>query len=87
MGELIGRRSDPYTSWGWRLLQGPIPDGIELHHRCGIHACWNPDHLMIVTHAENMAFARNTVKSHRRRGHALSEEYLRARWPERPADL
>ena len=50
---------------------------MELHHRCGIHACWNPDHLMIVTHAENMAFRRNTAKSRCGRGHALSNENLR----------
>jgi hypothetical protein len=36
-----------------------------------------PDHLMIVTHAENMAFRRNTVKSQCRRGHSLSDENLR----------
>jgi hypothetical protein len=28
----------------WKLLRGPIPDGMELHHLCGIHTCWNPDH-------------------------------------------
>jgi len=50
---------------------------MELHHRCGVYACWNPDHLQIVTHAENMAFARNTAKSCCKRGHALSGENLR----------
>jgi hypothetical protein len=74
------RASERYVRrLGWKLLHGSIPNGIELHHRCGVHTCWNLDHLMIVTHAENMAFRRNTVKSHCRRGHA--------RWPERPADL
>jgi len=48
---------------------------MELHHRCGVYACWNPDHLQIVTHAENMAFARNTAKSCCKRGHALSGGY------------
>ena len=62
---------------GWKLLHGLIPDAMELHHRCGVHACWNPDHLMVVTHAENMAFMRDTVKSHCRRGHALSDDNLR----------
>jgi hypothetical protein len=41
---------------GWKLLRGPIPDGMELHHRCGVHACWNPDHLQVVTHGENSAY-------------------------------
>jgi hypothetical protein len=74
----IDRASERYVHrLSWKLLRGPIPDGMELHHRCGVHACWNPDHLMIVTHAENMAFRRDTDKSHCRRGHALSDENLR----------
>jgi HNH endonuclease len=59
---------------GWKLLRGPIPDGTELHHRCGVHACWNPDHLEIVRHAENLAYER---KSHCGRGHPLSGTNLR----------
>jgi hypothetical protein len=42
----IAKAQDSYTHrLGWKLLRGPIPDGMELHHRCGVHACWNPDHL------------------------------------------
>ena len=42
----IAKAQDSYTHrLGWKLLRGPIPDGKELHHRCGVHACWNPDHL------------------------------------------
>ena len=59
---------------GWKWLRGPIPDGMELHHLCGVHACWNPDHLVVVTHAENMAFS---AKTHCRRGHPLSGANLR----------
>jgi hypothetical protein len=59
---------------GWKLLRGPIPDGMELHHLCGIHICWNPDHLQVVTHAQNLAYER---KTHCRRGHSLSGTNLR----------
>jgi hypothetical protein len=59
---------------GWELLRGPIPDGMELHHRCGVHACWNPEHLEIVSHAENLAYER---KSQCKRGHPLSGANLR----------
>jgi HNH endonuclease len=62
---------------GWKLLRGPIPDGMELHHRCGVPACWNPDHLKVVTHTENMAAGRNATKTHCIRGHPLSDHNLR----------
>jgi HNH endonuclease len=45
---------------GWKLLRGPIPEGKELHHRCGVYACWNPGHLELVTHAENQFRLRKT---------------------------
>jgi HNH endonuclease len=36
------RAQDSYTHrLGWKLLRGPIPDGMELHHRCGVYACEN----------------------------------------------
>src|SRR6266511_811984 len=55
----IAKAQDSYTHrLGWKLLRGPIPKGMELHHRCGVYACWNPDHLQVVTHAENLAYRR-----------------------------
>jgi hypothetical protein len=33
----------------------PIPEGLELDHRCRVRACANPWHTEPVTHAENMA--------------------------------
>jgi hypothetical protein len=42
----MAKAQDSYTHrLGWKLLRGPIPAGKELHHRCGVYACWNPDHL------------------------------------------
>jgi hypothetical protein len=71
----IAKAQDSYTHrLGWKLLRGPIPDGMELHHRCGVHACWNPDHLEVVTHAENCAFDRKAICKH---GHRLVGENLR----------
>jgi hypothetical protein len=74
----IGKGPERFTHrLGWIWLRGPIPDGMELHHRCGVHACWNPDHLEVLTHAENMALGRNPAKSHCKRGHSLAGENLR----------
>ena len=38
----------------YRLFVGPIPDGLEIDHRCRNPSCVNPHHLEPVTHAENM---------------------------------
>ena len=71
----IAKAQDSYTHrLGWKLLRGPIPEDKELHHRCGVYACWNPDHLQLVTHAENLAYRR---KTHCKRGHPLSGANLR----------
>jgi len=71
----IAKAQDSYTHrLGWKLLRGPIPEGKELHHRCGVYACWNPDHLVPVTHAENQSHLR---KTHCKRGHLLSGDNLR----------
>jgi hypothetical protein len=71
----IAKAQDSYTHrLGWKLLRGPIPEGRELHHRCGIYACWNPDHLELVTHAENQWHLR---KTHCKHGHPLYGENLR----------
>jgi HNH endonuclease len=71
----MAKAQDSYTHrLGWKLLRGPIPEDKELHHRCGIYACWNPDHLQMVIHAENLAYER---KTHCKRGHPLSGANLR----------
>jgi hypothetical protein len=38
----------------WELLVGSVPDGLELDHLCRVRRCVNPDHLELVTHAENV---------------------------------
>jgi hypothetical protein len=38
----------------WQLANGPIPDGLQLHHKCGNKGCVNPDHLEMVTQKQNM---------------------------------
>lgn len=38
----------------WLYTNGPIPDGMEVAHRCDERDCCNPKHYFLATHQENM---------------------------------
>lgn len=37
----------------YELANGPIPPGVEIDHRCFVHACLRPSHLQPPTHKQN----------------------------------
>ena len=39
----------------WELTNGPIPEGMEIHHKCENKKCINPKHMELVTPAEHYA--------------------------------
>lgn len=88
-------RRPGYTGTGahraaWEISVGPIPDGLTVDHLCLVPGCVNPDHMEIVTAAENRR--RQTLNLKPRpprtacsRGHALVPENTyrgRSGWPE-----
>jgi hypothetical protein len=65
----------------YELLVGPIPEGKQLDHLCRNRACWNPEHLEVVTGKENTLrgigrTAANAAKTHCNRGHELAGDNL-----------
>jgi hypothetical protein len=39
--------------WIWEQENGPLPEGMQLDHRCRIRHCVRPSHLEVVTNQEN----------------------------------
>jgi hypothetical protein len=44
----------PAHRFSYELTVGPIPDGMQIDHRCRNRSCVNPSHLRPVTHKQNM---------------------------------
>lgn len=59
-GRLSGRgygafRSTSAHRAAYQMFVGPIPQGLQVHHECGVTFCVNPDHLRLATHKENVS--------------------------------
>ncbi len=62
--------------YSWLLHHGPVPDGLEVCHKCDVRNCVNPDHLFVGTHQENM---RDAYDKQRYRTPGNPGQYLSAR--------
>ena len=80
--EIDGTRETLAHRASYRTFVGQIPDDKEIDHICKNRCCVNPAHLRPLTHLENVARGdystthRNKVKTHCKRGHALSGKNL-----------
>ena len=70
-----GAASRPYRTahrLSYVAFKGAIPKDLEIDHLCNVRLCVNPEHLELVTHAENMARMRSR-DTHCPAGHAYGE--------------
>lgn len=78
------KRSSYAHRVSYEYFVGPIPDGLDLDHKCRVRCCVNPDHLEPVTRADNilrgilpaLMSARAKEQTHCKRGHPLSGDNL-----------
>jgi hypothetical protein len=62
------------------LLIGQVPDGMELHHRCEVKHCCNPEHLVVTTPKGHRGFHVHyrSLRTHCPKGHAYTPENIRS---------
>lgn len=59
--------------FAYEVCIGAIPDGYEIHHRCGNRCCVNPAHLEAMPYADHVATRRKATCG---RGHAMTGDNL-----------
>jgi hypothetical protein len=77
-----GGRTDRTHRVAYAHFKGEIRDGLVIDHRCLNKLCCNPDHLEMVTRAENarrqwrdgLGVASQSLKTHCPHGHAYDEQ-------------
>jgi hypothetical protein len=54
--------------YSYFMAYGPIPNGIDVLHKCDVRDCVNPSHLFLGTHADNMTDMKRKGRQSRLKG-------------------
>lgn len=49
----VGRNGYAHRA-AWEQAFGPVPEGLQVLHRCDVRKCINPEHLFLGTNQDNM---------------------------------
>jgi hypothetical protein len=55
----------------YEAAHGPVPDGMEVNHKCQVTRCVNPAHLEVLTHVDNIRYS---MPTHCPQGHPYDDE-------------
>ena len=58
-------------------IHGPVAQGMDIDHLCGVRHCVNPDHLEAVPHVVNVQRQRVLLSDYCRKGHLRSAANVR----------
>lgn len=72
----------------YERLVGPIPEGLDLDHKCRVRLCWNPDHVEPVTRQINLLRgiglpAQQIKRTHCPQGHPYDAQNTRIKYGKR----
>lgn len=72
----VGNKKIKAHRFAWEAVNGPIPEGIKVLHKCDNPPCVNPDHLFLGTNRDNTvdALIKGRIQPAKNLKHFVGEE-------------